>query len=189
MDTKQRITGTALALFAQRGYQAVSIRDICAAVGIKESTVYYHFKSKRDIFDTLLAQVRAHMEAMKARFLGRFEETFEVTEEAFVAVALQYLHGYFQADPTRSFIGMLSMERLSDPEAAAVYQALVFDAPLAHQAAVFAQMSERGIFAPDDADLLAREYHYAVYGSFMSGADDADLAALIRRVYRRGVAT
>ena len=34
-STKEKITATALALFAQRGYDGVSVRDICKQVGIK----------------------------------------------------------------------------------------------------------------------------------------------------------
>ena len=37
-STKEKITATALALFAQRGYDGVSVRDICKQVGIKESS-------------------------------------------------------------------------------------------------------------------------------------------------------
>ena len=52
--TKERILDVSLELFSQRGYSAVSIRDICKGVGIKESSVYYHFENKQNIFDVLL---------------------------------------------------------------------------------------------------------------------------------------
>ena len=53
-NTKQKILNVSLDLFSQKGFSAVSIRDICAQVMIKESTVYYHFKNKQAIFDELL---------------------------------------------------------------------------------------------------------------------------------------
>lgn len=40
--TKQKILKVSLELFSRYGYSAVSIRDICRQVQIKESTVYYH---------------------------------------------------------------------------------------------------------------------------------------------------
>lgn len=40
-DTKQRILDVSLELFSQNGFSAVSIRDICRQVQIKESSVYY----------------------------------------------------------------------------------------------------------------------------------------------------
>ena len=54
--TKQRILNVALDLFSQKGFSAVSVRDICKVVDIKESSVYYHFKNKQSIFDELLQQ-------------------------------------------------------------------------------------------------------------------------------------
>ncbi len=55
-STREKILEVSLELFSQRGYSAVSIRDICKCVGIKESSVYYHFESKQNIFDELLNQ-------------------------------------------------------------------------------------------------------------------------------------
>ena len=52
--TKKKILDVSLELFSQKGYSAVSIRDICKYVEIKESSVYYHFENKQSIFDELL---------------------------------------------------------------------------------------------------------------------------------------
>ena len=54
-DTRERILEVSLELFSLRGTEAVSIRDICAQVGIKESSVYYHFKNKQAIVDEIYA--------------------------------------------------------------------------------------------------------------------------------------
>ena len=39
-DTKGRIVEAAFGLFAERGYHAVSVRDIAAAVGVKDASLY-----------------------------------------------------------------------------------------------------------------------------------------------------
>ena len=54
MTTKEKILCTALELFSQRGYDGVSVRDIARAVGIRESSIYNHFKSKQAIFDGIV---------------------------------------------------------------------------------------------------------------------------------------
>ena len=46
-DTKERIVEEAFALFASRGFHAVSVRDIAAAVGIKDASLYNHFPASR----------------------------------------------------------------------------------------------------------------------------------------------
>lgn len=185
MNTKERIAQVALEMAAKHGFQAVSIRDIAGAVGIKESSVYFHYRNKQEIFDILLLEVRRQMEGMKARFNARFDEGGEVTEEAFVAVAVQYWQGFFCSEPMRMFVDMLSIERHSNEEAARVYTELLFEMPISHQQQVFAQMQVRGVFRPGDTEALAREYQYAVLGVFWEGQTDAVLAALMRRLYRR----
>ena len=54
MTTREKILEVSLDMFAKQGYTAVSIRDICKKVGIKESSVYYHFKNKQSIFDEFI---------------------------------------------------------------------------------------------------------------------------------------
>ena len=56
MTTKERIIDQALDLFSRKGYDGVSVRDISGAVGIKESSLYNHFKNKQDIFDTIVEE-------------------------------------------------------------------------------------------------------------------------------------
>ena len=55
-ETKKEILTASLELFSQKGYSAVSIRDICKIVQIKESSVYYHFKNKQALLEELLIQ-------------------------------------------------------------------------------------------------------------------------------------
>jgi len=55
-STKRRIFETAIELFARKGYEATSIDEITAVVGVAKGTLYYHFKSKDDIFRYLTEQ-------------------------------------------------------------------------------------------------------------------------------------
>jgi AcrR family transcriptional regulator len=53
VGTKKRIFENAIKLFTQNGYENVSINDIADSVGIRQSAVYNHFKSKQEILDTI----------------------------------------------------------------------------------------------------------------------------------------
>ena len=57
-NTKELILLEALKLFADKGYEGVSVRDIAAEVGIRQSSLYKHFESKQDIFDTLVETMK-----------------------------------------------------------------------------------------------------------------------------------
>ena len=45
-NTKELILLEALKLFADKGYEGVSVRDIAAEVGIRQSSLYKHFDRK-----------------------------------------------------------------------------------------------------------------------------------------------
>ncbi|MGL5511939.1 MAG: TetR/AcrR family transcriptional regulator, partial [Sporomusa sp.] len=63
MGTKQKILDTALALFSRRGFNAVSVRDIAYAVGVKESALYRHFRNKQAVFDALVEKYERKSDA------------------------------------------------------------------------------------------------------------------------------
>lgn len=48
-DTRQRIERAAVALFAAKGVDATTTKDIAAEVGISEGAIYRHFKSKDEL--------------------------------------------------------------------------------------------------------------------------------------------
>jgi AcrR family transcriptional regulator len=52
--TKERILRAAAALFAARGFHGTSTRDIAAAVGIRQPSLFHHFASKHAILAQLL---------------------------------------------------------------------------------------------------------------------------------------
>jgi AcrR family transcriptional regulator len=56
-DTKEALRQAALELFAAKGYEGTSVRDIARAVGLSESVLYAHFDGKRAIFDAVLARL------------------------------------------------------------------------------------------------------------------------------------
>ncbi len=68
--TKRRILDTAITLFAERGFEACTMRDIAAAVGIKAPAIYNHYNAK----DQVLA---AAMEHIMGRFMRSLLEPLE----------------------------------------------------------------------------------------------------------------
>ncbi|MCL2067160.1 MAG: TetR/AcrR family transcriptional regulator [Treponema sp.] len=52
-STKDRILKVSVELFSRDGYKEVSVRDISEAVGIKSSSIYNHFESKKAILDAI----------------------------------------------------------------------------------------------------------------------------------------
>lgn len=53
-ERRNEILDAADELFGQKGFDGTSTNDILEKVGIARGTLYYHFKSKEDIMDTLI---------------------------------------------------------------------------------------------------------------------------------------
>jgi len=62
IDTKEKIFNAAVEFFSQRGYLAVSMREIAAAVGVTEGAIYRHFENKQAILDEILALFKQKLE-------------------------------------------------------------------------------------------------------------------------------
>ena len=56
-DTKEQILITALRLFAQNGYEAVSTSMIAGELGMTKGALYKHYKNKQGIFDSIMARM------------------------------------------------------------------------------------------------------------------------------------
>jgi AcrR family transcriptional regulator len=53
---KNMVAGTARELFAERGYQQVTMEDIAVSLGMARSTLYDYFRSKEEILYALIEQ-------------------------------------------------------------------------------------------------------------------------------------
>lgn len=57
VSTRSELIRAARSLFAQYGYAATSVRAITAAAGANLGAITYHFGSKRDLYDEVVASV------------------------------------------------------------------------------------------------------------------------------------
>ncbi|WP_121908003.1 TetR/AcrR family transcriptional regulator [Ulvibacter antarcticus] len=57
MTRKEEIVSVASQLFKEKGYNAVSMRDIAQAMGIKAASLYNHITGKQEILSTLILKV------------------------------------------------------------------------------------------------------------------------------------
>ena len=51
MDTRQALIAIALKAFLERGYNAVPLKEIADAAGIKQASIYYHFADKHELLE------------------------------------------------------------------------------------------------------------------------------------------
>ncbi|MBP9989001.1 MAG: TetR/AcrR family transcriptional regulator [Ruminococcus sp.] len=59
-DTKSRILESALELFSKNGYAGTNIRELSASQGLGKSSLYRHFESKEEVWNSILDEMEAY---------------------------------------------------------------------------------------------------------------------------------
>ena len=95
-NTKDRILEISLKLFSDKGYAALSMRDLSEAIGIRASSIYYYFKSKQEIFDALLQKAETMTNELKATFFQALNSSEKVASEEFVRAGVAFVTMYLQ---------------------------------------------------------------------------------------------
>ena len=76
--TKRKIFEASMKLFAEKGYDATSIEEITATVGVAKGTLYYHFSSKEEIFNFLVEEgiklLQNSVDIKTAKFLNYIDK-------------------------------------------------------------------------------------------------------------------
>lgn len=82
---REFILETVGAMFASHGYEATSMRDIGAAVGVMPATLYYHFPSKEDLFVTVVEESVAKIQRAVESAIEGIEDPWERLRAALIA--------------------------------------------------------------------------------------------------------
>jgi len=53
-ETSEQVLAAATTLFGERGYDGVSVRDICTAADVSANAVHYHFGSKQGLYQKII---------------------------------------------------------------------------------------------------------------------------------------
>ena len=136
-NTKEQILLVSLELFARDGYEAVPVRQIAAALGITQGALYRHYRSKRDIFEHILARMEAQ-DAAQAADSGVPEGPRGETPSAYAAAGVgalvtfsKAMFRYWTHDPFAApFRRLLTLEQYRSPEMGALYQQYLGSGPL-----------------------------------------------------------
>lgn len=168
-NTRQKIMGAAMELFSQRGFEAVSVRDIAGAVGLRESSLYNHFRNKREIFDAIVdfswKQAESYYREKNIPFTGTEDLTcFSERDFSRLSATILDTFRFFFADPWNvRFRRLLILSQFTDQRSAQIYRRLYRDIPLEIQEAVFAGLMAAGQFRQADPRAAALDFYGAVF--------------------------
>lgn len=151
--TKQRIVMESLKLFSKEGYEAVSVEQIAAAVGVKAPSLYKHFSSKRDIFDAILRTMEQR-DSEQAAACDVPQQPLADDPAAYASASIQSLAAfsrrmlrYWTEDPFASaFRRMLTVEQYRSAEMNQLYHQYLCAGPLAYVADLLGSQQEALLF-------------------------------------------
>jgi AcrR family transcriptional regulator len=172
-DSTQRVLDVAEVLFMDRGYNAITLRDIADELGIKQASLYYHFPAgKEQLFM-----------AMAERLFERHREGLEEALQesgAGLRTQMRAVAGWFGSQRPVKILGMMhadmpalsaeNTQRLAEIARDAIYL------PLRR---IFVAAIERGEIRPMHPDMLAGSFLWLMdgisYGQTRMGAPPRDV--------------
>ena len=85
-ETGEKIRNTAFDVFARRGFDGTSLREICEAAGVNSAAVNYHWRSKEELWGAMFEEVARRVLAVIAQHLDHEKPPAEVLTETLGAL-------------------------------------------------------------------------------------------------------
>lgn len=172
MTTKDRITEEALILFAEKGYKGTSVKNIADAVGIKDASLYNHFKSKQEIFDSIVELIMTHISGLsEALGMPQYDKQYTLASDFYGKLDLEGLKElsrkvfvFYLTDPYISkFWRIAHMEQYANPQIYTMFRKIFMDNAISYQEQLFEEMMEQGVFYRGDAKAAAISFYAPIY--------------------------
>lgn len=168
MTTKRKILEEALTLFAEKGYGAVYVGDIAKAVGIKAPSLYKHYRSKQDIFDSCVEVFSERMEQVRNELrlpdTPRAEVSYQtVTTEKLTDFATALFLFYLKDEVAAKFRKMLMIERYHNPELNRLFEELFINGAIDHEEKIFSDLIDAQIIKEEDPHILALRFYSPIF--------------------------
>ena len=176
-NRKEEILIVALHLFARDGYEAVSVSQIAGELDMTKGALYRHYKSKRDIFDSIVKRME-QQDSEQARENEVPEESIEKTPEEYRNVSfddfVKYSKSMFEYwtedDFASSFRKMLTIEQFRSEGMQKLYQQYLVSGPAGYVKDLFKNME---INNPEENAVKFYANMFFYYSMYDGAADKA----------------
>lgn len=158
-DLKRRIFTAAMEVFAERGFERTKVEDVAKSAGMARATIYYHFRSKQDLFGFLLQEGIEEM----AEAVGEAVSRAASPREALDAMVDSHIDFYVNY---QSFARVVLAEtwRMEPGNDFSPQRLLVHDLKIVSE--VIADAKEAGVLKPE----LGEEFLASAFYGLLSAA-------------------
>ena len=185
--TKEKILLTSLKLFAQDGYEAVSISKISGELGMAKSALYKHYKNKRDIFDSIINRMD-ELDYESAREYNMPDGNMDEIIKGYREISIDKIRIYTEAqfkhwteeEFSSLFRRMLTLEQYRNQEMADLYQKYLVSGPIDYMTYLFAGITGK----KEEAKQLAIEFYgpiFLMYSLYDNKREEDDLAEMLKK--------
>ena len=157
--TSRQILDVSAEFFAQNGYDGVSVRAIAQKVGIKESSIYNHFKSKSDILETLYDEFIRLVPGTRPSD-EEIDRMLMMMEPAEIFKNILFHVGKSVNGTLANTAMIINHEKFRSPRAAEMYYRYVVNEPAEYYERLIDKMIVRGMVKPVDSKMFAQQYNY-----------------------------
>lgn len=157
ITTKDKIFETAIDLFSQKGYDAVSIREIAREVGIRESSIYNHYKNKEAILDAIIDYFMSEL-AQSGEIPTEGEDLISQGPEIFFEVGGRTFIERMSKEKNEKIWRIIAIEIFHNKKIRNFFRKELLEEPLNSWEKIFSEMMERKLIKPYNPRTLAYEY-------------------------------
>jgi len=170
LKTREKIIYEALSLFSVHGYDAVTIREIASKVGIKESSIYNHFKNKQDILNKIIEEtLKRYYSTLENVKVPESEddnvsELYDnITDDTFLDICTKIFLFYLKDDYISKLRRLLTIEQYGNEEIGETFRYVFIDRVLETQRQVLQKFIDSGRFIQGDAYTMALHFYSPVF--------------------------
>ncbi len=188
ITTKERIVNESLSLFSIKGFKGTSVKNIAEAVGIKDSSLYKHFKSKQEIMDTIVMEMHKRMENISVsvglpddKVINQAANEYSnMSKEELVDLSRKIFLFYLKDDFMARFWRLANMEQYQNEEIYKIFRKIFMEESIIYQTELFAKMVENGTFKLRKPRTIAMNFYMPVFFllSKYSGMEEKEQEAL-----------
>ena len=87
--TRATLLKTALSVFSAKGYAATTLEDVAKAAKVTRGAIYWHFKSKADLYNSLIQEFSARGDVVVQQAVAEGGTLIDILRRIFVRVCTQ----------------------------------------------------------------------------------------------------
>lgn len=188
-NTREEILDVALSLFSTKGYDATSLSDISAMLGVSKAALFKHFDSKEEILFSVMKMMdeedrnRARDMNVPEDKKSESEEDYrDINKDDFISYALSQFEYWTENKRASEYRKFLSLERLRREELRVKWEENFVSGPLSYTKDV---MEALGIDGYEKKAMRLWSLMFLSYFLFDSGEDKEKLKTNLKEEFEK----